>query len=820
MPMPTSTYRYAIRRVALLLAILIGFSCGPGADEMGEFFSLFQPEAATFASADSRYLFTPQLYKAGYFGVDDAPDSLAAETNTAAWVAYLGAGYPAKLVGDALADTSASNALVDRLTSAKPEAATYLRFAYAAQQATGELSPWTMSQPDTIQLTQLRTQARRLAMATTDPFLKERYAFQAVKLAGEAGQFAQCIADYQQLAASSPTRTFISDWARCRLAGALLLQGEADRAVFEFAQVFANCPTRRLAAERSLRHHNLRFTEKALSFAKTDAERVAVYAICAIQPKQDALHLLEKMVALDPKNPLIELVLAREINRNEYYFAAKQFPGYVDDEATRADSIAFETRRKNVPGYSEQLLAFAEKLAKNAALGNPAFYLTAAAYLHYLDGDYESAKKTLAEAALKPTANTALKQQIALQQLLLLTAQPGLPTATDETELISYLTQFKQASVPDTNAPYITNFRFTNAIQTVGRQLANRYLGHAGDDRPIKWLAFVGCSQKTPFEGDQATYSGPRQAKAFLMRMLTTGNGSAGYSLYDFDAQMALEDSASVETAQSLYNYVRNPLGEFDERLVKLAGVDSTYARLLLGRRALAEARYSIAERALSKVNAAVWQTAPWKTYFTVDPFSVNMPGEGKPRNPYTPAQFAEKMANLFWRATYRKDGDKTAQTWYELGCGAYNLTYYGNAWMLVHRYRSSGEPYTYRYSATDAAHLNQFYTDPYYSVQTARYYFVQAAKLATDPELAAKATYMAARCEANALQTRRVVEIAKTGGYVADDDQLFNEKMRQLAVANYDSCGTIYQRTYRQTQFAQLMQTRCALYRDFIGGE
>lgn len=816
--MPTSKRFSTIRRVSLLLAILIGFACGPGAEEMGEFFSLFQPETATYSPRDSRYIFTPQLYNEGFFGADDAPDSVSTEANTAAWVRYLGAGYSPDLVSDALVDTSANNALVNRLERANPTAAAYLHFAYAAQQAAGNGSPWSDVRPDTLQLTQLAAQARTSALATKDPFLKERYAFQAVKLADAAGLFTQSRDNYEQLVASSGSRSFISDWARCRLAGALLSLGQADRAVFEFAQVFTTCPTRRLAAERSLRQHGLRFTEAALAFAKTDAERAAVYAVCAVQPKQDALPLLEKMVDLDPKNPLIELVLAREINRNEYYFAANQFPGYVDNDATRADSVAFESRRKTVPDYAGQLLAFTEKAAKNATLGNPAYYLTAAAYLQYLNGDYNTAKTTLDNAAQQPVANQTLKQQIALQQMLLLAAQPGLPDATTETALISYLTQFKQASVPDTTEPYSTNFRFVNAIQTVGKQLANRYVGTETAEKSSGWLS--GCSQKKAAEGDSVVADGPRQAKAFLMRLLTTGNSSGGYSLYDFDAQMALEDSTSLHTAQALASYLANPTNEFDERLAKLAGVDGDYANQLVGRRALAEENYQAAALAFEKVKPAIWQSEVVRANFAVDPFSVNMPGEGKPRNPYNPVQFAQRMSTLLKQAVAQSGKEQAAQAWYALGCGAYNLTYYGNAWFMLHRFRSSAEPYTYRYGAGEVARLDGFQKDPYYSAKIAQTYFAQAAKQATNPELAAKATYMAARCEANALQMRRAVEAAKTGGYVADDDTLFNAKMRQIGAAEYGTYRQMYQTRYRQTQFARQMETSCALYQDFMAGD
>jgi hypothetical protein len=63
----------------------------------------------------------------------------------------------------------------------------------------------------------------------------------------------------------------------------------------------------------------IKFQEKALSYCQNDAEKAAVYALCAIQPLEDGLPMLKKIVELNPKNNLIELITAREINKNEYY---------------------------------------------------------------------------------------------------------------------------------------------------------------------------------------------------------------------------------------------------------------------------------------------------------------------------------------------------------------------------------------------------------------------------------------------------------------------------------------------------------------------
>ena len=802
-----------LRRPLLLGAILIGFAC-TSSDE-SYFNSFFQPEAATIKPDDRAYIFTPLLYNSDYAGFDDGKldDSLSNNANTDSWAGYLGKPYDNQLIDKAFADSLAGQKLVRQLTTTNILAADYLRFAFNAQASESAGDQWNRTPGDTVQLAQLAKQARDLAATATNPFLQERYAFQAVKLADEAGDFASSRTNYEQLVQPLKTKTFISDWARCRYAGTLLSLGEKDRAVFEFAQVFANCPSRRHAAERSLRIYGLRFTEAALNLAKTDAERLAIYAICAIQPKQDALPLLEKMVALDPKNTLNELVLAREINRNEYYFDQKKYPGYVENDQTRQDSVSFDNRRQSVPDYTQKLLAFAQGAAKNAALGNPAFYLTAAAYLQYLAGDYTNAKTTLDEATKQPNGNKSLAQQIALQQMLLLSAQPGVPDATTETNFVSYLTEFKQAvakNKEDYN-PFETSFRFTNALTAASQQMANRYLDSETGKSSGGWLS--GCSSKKA----ETVVSGPNLAKAYVLRVIAAGGVDNFFYSYSGEV-LTLEDTTSAPTAQAVAEYVASPAGEFDEKLVKIAGVDADYANQLLGRRHMAEGNYETAAVAFAKVKPAVWQDEAFTECMAVNPFTVNMPNEGKPKTPYSPLQFVRRMADLQTKTKQaeaaNKTGDDVAQLHYELGCGAYNLSYWGNAWLMNHRRWSAGEAMFYSASLRDVART---LANPYYTNGIAQAHFEEAAKRAKNPELAAKATYMAARCQNDALRVRREAEREKTGTYAADDDPAFMATMATITQSEYSTQASVFRQQYINTRFANDMDSHCALYREVV---
>ncbi|MEZ4901820.1 MAG: hypothetical protein R2822_08710 [Spirosomataceae bacterium] len=127
---------------------------------------------------------------------------------------------------------------------------------------------WEESSKDSLALIAAFEKAVTLAQTTTDVFLKERYAFQAVKLAMINQQPDNCLEVYKSLIEPLKTKTFISDWAFARKAGATLALGDTAKAIYEFAQVFDRCPSRRREADLSLRIKGLRFREGPSAFVK------------------------------------------------------------------------------------------------------------------------------------------------------------------------------------------------------------------------------------------------------------------------------------------------------------------------------------------------------------------------------------------------------------------------------------------------------------------------------------------------------------------------------------------------------------------------
>jgi hypothetical protein len=701
---------------------------------------------------------------------------------------------------------SAENAFNAALQRTHTPALDYLKLAHSADQASAKGDQWNVEPADSARLTQLLDEAQADYASASDPFLKERYAFQAVKLADEIGDYDQCRILYDKLVAPLPQKTFISDWALCRHAGATLSLGDTARAIYEFAQVFDRCPSRRAQAEASLRIHGIRFQEGALRYAKNDQEKAAIYALCAVQPKQDALPLLKEVVKLTPKNPLVELIMAREINRNEYFFLSENNPIYGYDEAADQDSLKFEDRKKSSLTYGDQLRAFAMEAATNEQLNDPAFWYTAAAYIAYLGKEYNDASATLDKAAQAPTTNAALKKQITLQRMLLLAAQTQHITPETESKLIGYLEEFGNSE----------NFRFGNAFVTVCQQFAKKYLEEASQEKSGGWLS--GCSRSKAGSVTDAAV-----AKSYLMTMLTTSqlNHSGGYVNINTD-QLVIEDSSSAATVQKVVAYAESPTAtDFDKRLVKLTRFTPDYLYTLLGGRLLAEHRYADAAAALAKVSTKTWKDEPYISYFTQNPFEVpTTKRQTVGSNTLTPTQFAQKMAALQEQVTHLS-GDEAAKVYYQLGCGAYNLSWFGNSWVLVKRSWSSVELLSSLYQVNNKPSEleragQKLMRDPYYSTAPAKAFFEQAMKAARQPELAAKACFMAAQCEQNELTTRLAVEEVKRG-FIDLDKEGWAKLVEKLRRDQYGHYFAKLSTDYKQTKFEAEMLRECATFADFV---
>lgn len=113
----------------------------------------------------------------------------------------------------------------------------------------------------------------------------------------------------------------------------------------------------------------------------------------------------------------------------------------------------------------------------------------------------------------------------------------------------------------------------------------------------------------------------------------------------------------------------------------------------------------------------------------------------------YNKVELIDHLLALEYKA--RSDMEFGAYYFYQLGLAHYNMTYFGNCWEAMDYYRS-GANWDYEKNSTYFQWYSPYGNRENQDCSQAMEYFEKARTLAHDPELSAKAAFMAARCEQN----------------------------------------------------------------------
>ncbi|WP_238806903.1 hypothetical protein [Emticicia aquatica] len=804
------------------IIILLLIACGPMPFDYDEFKSFFSPESAANEAKFRPYNFTTQFTYDSDVWTENPNIDAAQIENVKAWAKY--AGISEAVVSKELYvsydDDTHKTGLSDALKNkGKTEALAYLDLAKQIEAIDNgnfdDAAIDTNQQVVKPDFDALLMDIQAKHSQTKDIFLKERLAYQAVKVADLAENPKKSIELYEKLVKPIAKKTFISDWATSRMAGACMHAGDTTKAYYLFSQLFINAPTRQSAAYLSLKY-SPRFHEEALKLCQNDTEKANVYAATAVLPFQDGLPMLEKMRDLDAKNPLIEFVMAREINKNEkFFFSTSEEMVYT---FWGVDSLKKVDWKANAHTYFEKLLAFNLESAEKENLKDSPFWYTAASYLAFIGKDLEKANELLQKAKAIPTNNQGIKDQIAIQEMIFLVNETPDVTPKMEAAVIPLLERFARSD----------KFRTANNFNATCKILAAKYEGLTINDefsenqgsnsntsqktstKTLGW--FSSCFGKKEVSNSQSTPE--NVAKAFIMKVLASYQQSkkdeygGNASFLSNTDQYAIEDSTSSQNISYVIDYFsKKSTNDFDKRLQKLAGFNNDYLYMVLGRRALAEHRYTEAANAWQHIDQKTWQNEPFQTYLDVNPFSLNGQGDADAEQKVTPLSFATRMASL---ETKVKQNPNDSESWLLLGCGTYNMSYYGNSWILLRRAWSSYEKANTK--------------DDYYTYDKALFYFDKAMKTSPKPELAAKACYLAATCQQ--IKYNMISAKMYDGLYLLPEDEItkkeaeIKQTLANLRKENYSIYFNLLKTKYGSTTYEEQLIDECSTYQDYLAGK
>ncbi len=166
----------------------------------------------------------------------------------------------------------------------------------------------------------------------------------------------------------------------------------------------------------------------------------------------------------------------------------------------------------------------------------------------------------------------------------------------------------------------------------------------------------------------------------------------------------------------------------------------------------------------------------------------------------YNKVELIEKIFELEYQA--KASFSEGAKIYYKLGQAYYNMSYYGNSWQTIDFFRSGSN---WDYSKNDLyPSYHPFGNKENHDLSQALAYFDKAIEISKDPELSARAAFMAAKCQLNAYYNSKDCEYRSWGNKIPDPPAAYRKYYRLL---NSD---------YISTQFYQEAIAECKFFKAY----
>jgi hypothetical protein len=631
--------------------------------------------------------------------------------------------------------------------------------------------------------------ARALAgytKAKTGSFLKDRYAYQLLLLAYYDND-AEAMEAYFMSHFKGKSGA-LADWARFHFAAQW---NEEGRYTVEMANALRAVPEKAIAAY-SRTNKRIKPADY-LAATRNAAERSNLYALAALKEKGKALSNILKAYELDPTNPLVELLVVREINKLEDWLVTNpltglgpahtsyQMPEWTEDYQSQVDQLRRENMDKD-RGYLKQVRKFLKDYRpKNAKRG--AIFRGQAALL---DEDYRS--------ALKETAALKLGDEGAGLQV----------------RIIRYLALLQGGKLTDEKVQEELAEHLLALDRVLPKRDPNEY--YSGSDKDFKLLPVLNriASQRYASTGDTVT--------AYLLhnRSLSLLNGNTWSSDYyrkidylDRDISPAVMDGIIAFLEGKAYvsafdGLLRTNLVPEVEVLLDLAGTlalrRNDLPRALAYLDKIPDGWYATNDYFSNDFNS------PWsdqeEPYFWTTPIT-KMIQKGPGEKLTSKVMLLRQLQTLEEQSS--QGGDHGAAACLALAQAWYNMSDFGPAWDMLAYGKSSQKPSGPTRWPEGVAHAavphNKADFDLIYRASRSEAYFDCAEATAKDQQLLAEIDLSRRILKYRILEAETM---AKSWGWLDDDE-------RAVLSREYQSIMSPFVRKYGKTDYAVRVAMQCS---------
>lgn len=678
-----------------------------------------------------------------------------------------------------VADSIRNNSLTQCFISQKATAVlSYLAFAKKIENISTANSQWEEAPPkDHAKLNKYMAEANQLYNSTTDPFLKNKYAYLRCKVAFYNDKFSDCIKWYDEYFTPGNTAA-VNGLALSYKAGSYYRLGKKKEAAYHFAKAFQTTEHNKKQNYLGfLWSRDLEQKDAYIAQAQNNEEKALLLAMYAMHGTEYALGDLQKIYALHSASNLLPLLTIREINKIEDHYLSPMLSG---EEGGKPYYFLWNVGKPDALPEKKTLVSmipFLEQLYKEGTAPNRDLYITGAAYLSFINKDFAKAKSYLKDAN-KAASSERIKDQLQLINLLIAVNEKETIDAKTEAAILPSLNWLVEKAKKDKSySIFLRNF--------FSQILAQKY---EQQNDAHKAALVYGIADLAFLKGENDVYP--------------SSNG------IDY-----IRSEMTTEQLLKLHQFFTSSPSSFDQFLGKHTSIGKNAVIDVIGTSYLRDHDFTNAIEWLKQSGKQEPLTVSNYNYATDQETVVNVnplhdylndwQRYDKPiTKPYTKLSLAQKMIELQQKAETAETTEAQARNYYQLANAYYNMSYYGNSWNAVTYHRTGSD-----WNSTS-------YTTPwekeYYGVHKAKEYYQKAYTLSQDKEFKAAAFFLMAKC------TQRQIPLPSYNGTIGYDqyekDQLaFEKKFKNNALFPQ------FVKEFGTTKFYQYAYNRCSYLRDFV---
>ena len=526
-----------------------------------------------------------------------------------------------------------------------------------------------------------------------DNELKQRYAYQAVRMAFYSGRYLETITLFDNMI--TPNDNFLYYRSLALKAGGLYKTGKKTEAAYLYSLVFDKTKEDKKHIYTSFRWAVNGNIAPVLALCKNDHEKAVLYMMKGLYEydanDKHTVETIQKAYELDAKTKGIDILMTRNINRAE----GSRIPGMAIGG------------NKNDSELNE-LNTFAQRVAKEGRCGDAAFWYLSSAYIYILQGDAVNCKNFLLKAHTEKM--TPAEEDVHdIVNVLCVMRQEEKVTPEMEAQLLPLL----QAVETKGAKSHRYNTLFGNMMVMVLKEV---YMAQGNTDKAIY------CYSKAAGPSFNAPWNYATDYTDDPGRML---EGMTPDELHAIEAFITKKNKSPFDAwLTETTMYTAGALYELEA---------TKYIRMF---------QFDKAVEILKKVPEDILKKTELPDIMVSHILDGQVLNASDKAVKYNKLLFAKKMLEL-QQALKKNPADGRAA--YQYANGLYNMSYYGKASHAYDYCRSGTSEYAY-FNYKDRSKLADYELE-HYNVQTPEKYYVQAYENSTDKEIKARCLFMAAKC-------------------------------------------------------------------------